>query len=184
MEIEHTSVKDAIADPEGVVAKRLTDSEDLFFNAYRADRGYDLIRRTHGCDFRDPRTKNLIEVKAGVLTTSQCNEFCESLFNSGLPATLAIDMSALRGFLLLKPVATIPYFDDCVFSDKVILESSKDRMLDLRYRIWEDIKHLNLVHRGLLDKCNATMNEIDALVLKKHKLEVQVAALEEGKPII
>ena len=179
MDIEHTNLKDVLSDPDGTVARRLTVIEESFFNAYRDGNGYDLVRRTHGCDFRDPATKQLVEVKSNVLTESQCNEFCDSLFNSSLPAVLAIDMGGLRGFLLLKPFATLPYFDDAIVSDRVILESSKDRILRLRFRIFEDIKLLNLTHKELEGRCLRLQNEINVLTMKKHRLEVEASVGRE-----
>lgn len=67
-------------------AIRLMNSEAQFVALY----GKDLIRKHKGCDFRDPDSETLIEIKTGVLSNEQAAEMVSEFYDDDRRGLLAI----------------------------------------------------------------------------------------------
>ena len=71
---------------DSLAAVQLMNSEGLFVELY----GKDLIRKRKGCDFKDPDTNILIEIKTGVLSHEQATEIISEYYDDQRRSMLVI----------------------------------------------------------------------------------------------
>lgn len=96
---ERTTVLDTAGNPLSLV-----NTEGDFIRAY----GKDLIRKTRGCDFRDPNTQELIEVKSFAVNPAQCLEIVQEYFKDKRRAILATVQGNIILIFRLENILKVP----------------------------------------------------------------------------
>lgn len=94
-----TTLSDSAGNPLAIM-----NSEADFVCAY----GKDLIRKTKGCDFRDPDTKELIEVKSFAVNPRQCMEMAQEFHDHKRRAILGSVQDDVVLIFRLESILRIP----------------------------------------------------------------------------
>lgn len=136
---------------------KVNESEQKFLDTFYQVYGYELMRFREGCDFGDPHTKELFEVKNNIFRPSQLLQFRTALYPKARMANLAVDMGDGLGFLMFKPTMILQCEEPNIgLPERLLVSLDCERLLELKFRLLEEIAVL----KGSYEELNGCVAEL------------------------